>query len=497
MVLNRLIVLIITIFIALGCSEAKEQGMRKSSVAGSFYPGDSLILSQTINQLFEQAGMNKHSGTVCGLIAPHAGYTYSGQVAAYSYHILEKSKIKRVIILSPSHHVYFRGVSVYAGNAYQTPLGVVRVDETFSEKLCRKSPVLQRSTKGHINSPNEQPEHALEVQIPFLQCALENFTIVPIVMGEQSYETCRTVGHALAEMIHDDETIIVASSDLSHYHQYDEAVKMDHGLIQAIQEWDYFNLSRNLRARIWEACGGGPIITTMIACEYLGATEARLLKYANSGDIPGGDKSGVVGYTAMALIKNPERNWIPENDFSLNEKDQKELLDLAKESVEQAVRSKQQPPSEMVTSKKLLTERGAFVTLEIKGQLRGCIGYTAPILPLYKTVERVAVSAALDDPRFPAVREEELKNLSYSISVLSPFLHIRNINDIVIGKHGLLIKRGQAEGLLLPQVATEQGWERVTFLEHTCLKAGLPKDTWKDPACDIFLFSAFVFGEGE
>jgi AmmeMemoRadiSam system protein B/AmmeMemoRadiSam system protein A len=496
MSLNTVINLITIILITLSCGEAKEQTTRKPCAAGSFYPGDSLTLARTVDQFMNKAKTIPLNSPIFGLIAPHAGYVYSGHVAAQAYIQLKNNNIERVVILSPSHIINFKGVSIFNGDAYQTPLGLVNVDHSFSEELCRQSPLIKRSNQGHITPGSSRGEHALEVHLPFLQRTLEDFKIVPIIMGEQSYETCRAVGRALAKLITDDKTIIVASSDLSHFHGYDDAVEKDQALLQAVREWDYFNLSRNLRGRIWEACGGGPIVTTMIACEYLGATEARLLKYANSGDVPQGDKSSVVGYAAFALLNNPEKSWIPENEFTLNKSEQQELLKLAKNSVEQAVVSGKIPPAENSESVTLQTERGAFVTLEINNQLRGCIGYTAPILPLSETVQQVAVKAALDDPRFPPVRKQELDKLEYSISVLSPFLHIRNTNEIVVGKHGLLIKRGRSEGLLLPQVATEQGWARTTFLEHTCLKAGLPRDSWKDPECDIFLFSAFVFGEG-
>jgi AmmeMemoRadiSam system protein B/AmmeMemoRadiSam system protein A len=497
MIIKNIITLLTIGIIVLSCGEAKEQIIRKPCVAGAFYPGDSLSLARMVDNLLTHAQKEKLALPVLGLIAPHAGYIYSGHVAAQAYAQIQNRSIDRVVILSPSHIDRFRGVAVYDGDAYQTPLGLVKVDQTFSENLCRQSPLFKRSDQGHATPLRSRGEHALEVQLPFLQRTLKNFKIVPIIMGEQSYDICRTLGRALAQVITDEKTIIVASSDLSHFHPYNDAAKKDQGLLQAVQEWDYFNLSRNLNGRIWEACGGGPIITTMIACEYLGATEARLLKYANSGDVPQGDKSSVVGYGACVFVKNPDQSWIPERDFNLSKSEQEELLKVAKKSVELAVVTGKMASVEAIKGSTLHQERGAFVTLKMNDQLRGCIGYTAPILPLYQTIHQVAVKAALDDPRFPPVRQQELEQLTYSISVLSPFLHIRDTSDIVVGKHGLLIKRGNAEGLLLPQVAVEQGWNRTTFLEHTCLKAGLPKETWQDPASDIFLFSAFVFGEEE
>jgi AmmeMemoRadiSam system protein A len=314
-------------------------------------------------------------------------------------------------------------------------------------------------------------------------------------MGDQDYETCRALGVALAELIDSPETIIVASSDLSHFHPYDEAVKLDHKVLRAIEEWDYFNLSRNLRSRIWEACGGSPIVATMIAVERLGANQAKLIKYANSGDVQQGDRSRVVGYSAMAFIKSGSQSLKSKKVFQLSKPDQEQLLKIAKNSVEMIVKKGEIYNFSSEGFETLQQERGAFVTLKEHGRLRGCIGYTAPIQPLCNTVRDAAVHAAIKDPRFTPVSEDELSNLSYEISVLSPFQRVLDIKEIEIGKHGLLMKKGGREGLLLPQVASEQGWDRLTFLQHTCRKAGLPLDAWKDKDTDIFLFSAFVFGE--
>ena len=170
-------------------------------------------------------------------------------------------------------------------------------------------------------------------------------------------------------------------------------------------------------------------------------------------------------------------------------------MDIAKSSVKKAVCEGKIYECSAGEFESLKKDRGAFVTLNEDGRLRGCIGYTSAVQPLYETVRSVAISAALKDPRFPAVHESELPNLSYEISVLSPFHQIENIDQIEVGKHGLLIKKGSNEGLLLPQVATDNDWDKQTFIRQTCRKAGLPEDAWKDEATDIFVFSAFVFGE--
>jgi AmmeMemoRadiSam system protein B/AmmeMemoRadiSam system protein A len=480
----------------LNCSDAQHSKIREAMAAKmGWYPADATELTIMVDQMLAKAKKTGINGTIIGLVSPHAGYFYSGHVAANSYALLKGSNIKRVVVIAPSHISAFDGVSIYDGDAYATPLGNIQIDHNFADKLVKRSPLIKRSAKGHDETYMGRGEHSLEAQLPFLQRVLKEFKLVPIIMGEQDYRTCRELGIALAEIVKPGETIIAASSDLSHFHSYDQAVKLDRSVIRSIEEWDYFNLSRNLQGRIWEACGGGPIIATMIAAERVGATQAKLIQYANSGDTAGGNRESVVGYAAIAFIKEIKTSSRIEHPFQISEAEQKKLLEIAKKSVETMIKERKIYKCTADDFETLNQERGAFVTLKKEGNLRGCIGYTAPIKPLYQTVQEAAISAATKDPRFSPVSREELDDLNYEISVLSPFTHVQDINQIEIGKHGLLIKYGSREGLLLPQVATEQGWDLDTFLQHTCLKAGLPNETWKDQEADIFKFSAFVFGE--
>jgi hypothetical protein len=366
------------------------------------------------------------------------------------------------------------------------------VDRAFAAKLATGSKLIRLSGLGHTPT-RDKPEHALEDQLPFLQRVLGQFQLVPIVMGDQSYENCRALGLALAKLIPGTNTLIVASSDLSHYHPYADAVKLDHKTLKAIEEWDYLSMARNFESRVWEACGGGPIVAAMIASERLGASQAKVLDYANSGDTSG-DKTRVVGYGAVAFVKAPARAAASEAPFSLSQREKDELLNIARRSVESSVRDHKQYEYSPVGFETLAQERGAFVTLKEKGQLRGCIGYVAPIKPLYITVRDVAAFAALRDTRFRPVSTSELGALQYEISVLSPLHRVLDINEIRVGQHGLIMKRGDTEGLLLPQVPVEEKWDLATFLEQTCYKAGLPKNAWQDADTDIFRFTALVFG---
>jgi len=313
--------------------------------------------------------------------------------------------------------------------------------------------------------------------------------------GDQSYQSCRALGVGLSNLIKDSKTIIVASSDLSHFHDYNIAITKDNKVLNAIQEWDFFNLSRNFNSRLWEACGGGPIVATMIAAEKSGINTVRLLKYANSGDVEIGDKERVVGYSSFAFYNSSESQDKKITDFKLSKLEQIQLLEIAKNSVNEIVFYNNLLELNSSEFEALNLDRGAFVTLKKGGHLRGCIGYTSAVQPLNHTVRNAAVSAAVKDYRFPPVDKDELNELEYEISVLSPFRLVTDFKQIKIGIHGLFIKKGDTGGLLLPQVATENDWDVNTFLQQTCRKAGLHQNAWKEKETDIFMFSAFVFGE--
>ena len=466
--------------------------IRPSAVAGSFYPADPKELASVIDGYLAKAAPPAVDNVVA-LVAPHAGYVYSGPVAAYSYALLKGKKFDRVVVIAPSHYEAFGFASVYDGAAYTTPFGQVPVDQAFAAKLAKASPLIRLSGAGHTPTA-ERPEHSIEVQLPFLQRVLGQFQLVPVIMGDQSYEACRALGVALAKLAAGTNTLILASSDLSHYHTYDEASAEDHKTLNAIGEYDYFDLARNFDLRVWEACGGGPIVATMIAAERLGATQAKVLHYANTGDVTG-DHSRVVGYGAVAFVKAAAGVKAAETAFSLTAREKETLLKIARASVETSVRERH--PYECSTNglATLVQERGAFVTLTKKGQLRGCIGYVAPLKSLYLAVRDVAAMAALKDTRFRPVTTSELGELHYEISVLSPLRRVMDVQEIRIGQNGLLIHTSDHEGLLLPQVASEEHWDRAKFLEEVCFKAGLPARAWQDAGADLFRFTALVFGE--
>jgi len=263
-------------------SAVDPQKMRATAVAGSFYPADPTALSSMIDDLLARVSGPPVADQILALVAPHAGYVYSGPVAAYTYAALKGSKFSRVVIIAPSHHESFGYSSIYEGNAYTTPLGNVPVDKAFARELAKMSPAIQLSGKGH-DPASSGGEHAIEVELPWLQKVLGNFELVPIVMGDQSYESSRALGVALAKLIKcegkEGETLVLASSDLSHFHPYDDAVKIDRKTLDAMQAWDYFSMSRNFKSRIWEACGGAPIVAAMIYAEHMGVACFEVRKF--------------------------------------------------------------------------------------------------------------------------------------------------------------------------------------------------------------------------
>jgi AmmeMemoRadiSam system protein B/AmmeMemoRadiSam system protein A len=480
-------------------SKAGDGAARAPMVAGAFYPDNPEELHHMISRLLADAPPQPLDGPVYALVAPHAGYVYSAQIAARSFALIRGHKYKRVVVIAPSHVEPFSFTSIYEGAAYATPLGSVPVDRDFAEKLARTDPSLKVSDVGH-GSHQGRSEHALEVELPFLQEVLGSFKLVPIVMGAGDYDASRALGNALASLIERDpatqepDTLIVASSDLSHFHSYGEASSIDRKTLAAIGQNDYFSLSVNLEAGVWEACGGAPIMTAMIATERMGAKGRKILAYANSGDVTG-DKTRVVGYGAAAFFRDEKEKEAPSMSFSLDEKEKAELLAIAKNSVDTAVRGKKTPPLPAGLSAVLQTPMGAFVTLTKNGELRGCKGFVTPSQSLAEGVRDIAARTALEDTRFPPVEEGELKDLSYEISVLSPFHRVTDLKEIEIGRDGLLIRKDFRQGLLLPQVATEYGFDAAEFVRQTEHKAGLPPGSWKDEDADLFAFSAFVFGE--
>ncbi|MFA5388755.1 MAG: AmmeMemoRadiSam system protein B [Candidatus Omnitrophota bacterium] len=474
------------------CGNSYADDIRKPAVAGMFYPASKKELAGKVDNFLAAAKKIDMKGKILALIVPHAGYDYSGQVAGHGFKQLEGTDFKKIIILSPSHYVGFSGMSVYNKGSFETPLGLVKIDEELANKIMAKD-------KRFVFYPEAYAkEHAIEVEVPFLQRIYKDkdFKIVPIMMGSLASGDIRILSDALYDVM-DKDTLLVVSVDLSHYHPYDKAVALDTSGISAIEKLDADWLARQINNGDTEIDAPLAVLSAIMFANRSGA-KAKVLKYANSGDVAG-DKSRVVGYSSIVIytpdMPGDKEDGIMKNEY-LNKEEKAKLLEIARLSVTEAITGRKQFfPA--VTEERLKEKCGAFVTLKNKGGLRGCIGYIQAVKPLAETVKDVARSAAIEDYRFryDPITEKELVELELDISVLTPLKKIRDINEIEIGKHGLYIKQGGYSGLLLPQVATEYGWDRETFLKQTCVKAGLPQNAWKDKSTEIYIFSAEVFGE--
>jgi len=483
----------------IGCSKTGNAKDRPAYNAGMFYPKDPQELRADINSYLADAGQAVISQKPFGLISPHAGTPYSGPVAAYGYTLVRDQKYEAVVIVAPCHVDYFSFASIYDGDAYRTPLGRVPVAKALAQELVSENRLIQFSSRGHVvSSMSGRADQSIEVQVPFLQIVLKDTPIIPIIIGSMDWAVLENLGQQLGKFVQQHDVLIIASSDLSHYHSYKECQNIDQKFIKLLEKQDVNELYQALTSQEIEACGGGPILTLLIAAQANQATTIKTLKYANSGDVPFGDKSRVVGYLSAAIYKsnNPKSNNPKPNEQLksgyLDRSEQMFLLDLAENVIQACVKGKPIPKPTNIPPI-CQEKRGAFVTIEKHGQLRGCIGYILPMYPLYETVIEVAQSAALKDPRFDPVQPKELPDLEIEISVLTVPEKISDPSTIEVGKHGIIMKRGFYQGLLLPQVATDYGWDRETFLEHTCLKAGLPRDAWKDKNTEISIFSAQVF----
>lgn len=270
--------------------------VRNAQVAGYFYPSDPQKLKKEISILLDIAKPQKSYEKIFGIVAPHAGYVYSGKTAAYAYSLLKDKNIKTVFVISPSHTEYFPGICVYNGDAYETPFGEIYIDHIKADKLCEGSQIIFKGVQGH------RREHALEVHLPFLQSVLKDFRIVPIVIGDQGKLFVDEIAKKLSE-VYDEETLLVASSDLSHFHDAQTADNLDSIVEKRINEFDFDSLQKDLESNNCEACGGGTIVALMKAASLLKINHSDVLNRTNSGEVTG-DKNEVVGYLSAVIYKN-------------------------------------------------------------------------------------------------------------------------------------------------------------------------------------------------
>jgi len=470
--------------------------VRPAAVAGTFYPADASELGAEVQQYLAQVESSASPGALVALIVPHAGYMYSAPVAAYAYRLLEGRSYDTVVAVGSSHRVPFTGFALTGADAWATPLGRVQIDREACDHLGESLPDARLLDAAH------SVEHSIEVQLPFLQTVLGDFRLLPILMGDDSRESCSSLAQAIAEYARGHSVLLIASTDMSHYPSYEDAVRVDRETLAAIETMEADRVAETTRRLLAEntpnlgtaLCGEGPVKTVLMAARQLGADQARVLRYANSGDVPGVPHTRVVGYGAVALYRasGEDESAQPSAGNALNPAQQQRLLGVARDAIEQYVGSRQRLAVEE-NDPALVRPGAAFVTLTSGGRLRGCIGSLEPSAPLIETVRNRAIQAATQDSRFPPVQVAELPELEIEISVLSPLRLVGSAEEIDIQRHGLVVESGGRRGVFLPQVAQETGWSRDVLLSRLCQdKAGLPADAWRRGA-RLYVFTVQSF----
>ncbi len=466
------------------------QTLRNPAYAGSFYPADADKLRQTIENLAEKAARTPvdlpDDKELKALILPHAGYIYSGLTAAHAVHVLRKNQFSKVILMGPDHRVGFSGVAVSNVNAYVTPLGNIRLSRD-AENLLNADPVFKSVPLS------DRKEHSLEVILPFLQYFLPEFELVPMVMGPGDF---RKYTRAV-ESVTDEKTLLVASSDLSHYLAYDDAVAMDRDTIDKILTLKTSELLEKPHC----ACGKIPILILMNMAERHG-WEPILLHYSNSGDTAG-TRDKVVGYAAIAFYGDK-----PMKDQNTSAKEYTEeqgqlLVRLARKTIADRLGKSGEEPESLDAALKsdvFQKNRGTFVTLKKHGQLRGCIGSLSANEPVAESVRHNAINAAFHDPRFQPLSENELDQVEVEVSILSEPkpLAYEDADDLIaklrVNIDGVILRKGYHSATFLPQV-----WEQLPkpedFLSHLCRKAGLPGDAWRTSKLEISTYQVEYFEE--
>lgn len=462
--------------------------VHRAEFAGSWYPGNRDELAQAVDKML--AAVMPIDGDPIALIVPHAGYAYSGQVAAYGFKQLEGKPYEVAVVLAADHQMPLsRPVSVWAEGGFETPLGIVPVDVQLAQAL------IAAESRITFDAAAFAGEHVIEIELPFLQRVCPGCSLVPMLMGADDEETVQMVAKALLSVLGGRRAVIVASSDLSHYPTREAALWVDGATLAAIETGDPAHVQETIAALMKIgvpnlatcACSEGPIRAAMQVARGLGADTTTILRYANSADAPIGDPTQVVGYGAVMFWR-----YAPPD---LTQARKQELLALARAAIAEYLKTGRIP--DVKTDDPALTRRsGAFVTLKESGELRGCIGHMRADTPLYRVVQEMAVSAATSDPRFPPMKVDELGKVHIEISVLSPLRRITDVQQIQVGAHGLMIVKGERQGVLLPQVPIEQGWTRDEYLEGLCRKAGLPAGCWREAEqAALYAFTAVVFGE--
>ena len=479
--------------------------VRPATQAGRFYESNPQVLSHEVDSLLARHANDGTYDNVAALIVPHAGYYFSGNVAASAYMALDSTKqYKRIFLLGPSHHEWLDGASVNTeADYYATPLGQVKVDHETAVLLTNTNSTNDTNRVFFYRPEAHDREHCLEVQLPFLQrfftlhsslSTKEVPPIVPIIISTNDFQKLQQIAETLKPYF-TDENLFIVSSDFSHYPSYDDACAVDAKTGKAIESGDVSqfiatiqaNARSGIRNLATSACGELAIVTLMLMMDS--QYQVKHLLYQNSGDIDNYDPTRVVGYHAFAILRGEEKT------FSLSDKEKKTLKDIAYNSIKDSLDGKPVAvanSSLFILHSSLKEKCGAFVSLHKQGRLRGCIGHFGEDVPLYEIVAEMARAAAFEDPRFQPVTHDELDDLDIEISVLTPMRRIQSLDEFQLHKHGIYIKKGYRSGTFLPQVADEVNWTKEEFVGHCSQdKAGLGWDGWRD--AELYVYEAIVF----
>ncbi len=486
-------------------------------VAGRFYPGNMNALKDQINSFFKNVPKQAHRGRPLAIISPHAGYQYSGQVAAFGYSAIKDYELTRVIIISPRHAMgiggvkRYRGISVLNVGNFKTPLGTIPIDQDACNHLLNSSKLFwpyEDAYKG---------EHSLETQLPFLQMALGNFKVVPIMVGLLIDDDYNQVANAIRPLM-DDKTLVVVSSDFTHYGEAYGYVpfkkdieknihSLDYGAFEKILSKDFDGLRLYRKETGLNACGIIPIalLLKLLPEEAIG----EILNYNTSGH-QSNNFSYSVSYASIIFSKPLESksgHYIPNEktlhdklNFCLTNEEKFLLLSLARNTLETYVKTGVPPsfvPIEEIFAPRLREKYGVFVTLKKCGELRGCIGHIIPRVSVFEGVIENTINSSSHDWRFSPVEALEIPDITIEISILSQIIKIKSPEEFIVGKQGILIRKGPASAVFLPQVAVEQGWSKYETLCQLCQKAGLSPNAWNDLDMEFYVFTADVFHEGE
>jgi AmmeMemoRadiSam system protein B/AmmeMemoRadiSam system protein A len=503
MVMRTVFIVLLSIFSVMETLSQDKTADRQPVAAGRFYPADKETLTKDISRLFENCKQSSGNRNMRAIISPHAGYIYSGRIAASSYSAIPGNAVfKNIFIIGSSHIMSFDGASVYNSGDYITPMGKLKVNRDIANKLIRDNKVFNFPTGAHLQ------EHSIEVQLPFIQYYFkDNPMIVPVIIGTNDEITVKKIAEALRPWF-TSENLFIISSDFSHYPAYKEGTETDNATALGIASGNpnaflntlKMNTAKQIPGLLTSMCGWTSGLTLLYLAEKINQLEIRLIDYCNSGDSPYGGKDEVVGYHAIAFIEKKlksENKQDAADEFSFTSKEKALLFTIARNSIRSRLyETRKSTQDEKNIPPKFMKPMGAFVTLKINGALRGCIGRFISSDPLYEVVRASAISSAFEDPRFSPLTKEDYLKTNIEITVLGPLKKISNINEIVLGKHGIYIKKDFRSGTMLPQVATENGWTVEEFLGFTSRdKAGLGWDGWKD--ADLFIYEGVVLEDNE